>query len=61
MEEVTEEGMKSGEVSEKDNEKLAETMDGRLVVSADKIDWVKVGQFFKYAALFKLANSQRTF
>lgn len=33
-------------------------MDGKLFVSADKVDWIEAGKDFKYATLFKLASGR---
>lgn len=58
MEECIEERYESEKTSEKIIDRLAANMEGRLVFSADTIDWIKAGKSFKHAALFKLASGR---
>lgn len=43
---------------EKEIDTLAVNLDGKLFVPADRIDWAKAGQTFKFVTLFNLASGR---
>lgn len=58
MEEINLEGGLHERVTKRDIDKLASSMNGNLVVSADRIDWNGAGRIYEHAALFKLASGK---